>query len=86
MVTGTEAIREHLINFLALRETTSFDLKPEYVLKAGDIALLHASWTLKGTTPDGEPVDVTGLTSDVVRRQPDGTWRFVIDDPYSSVD
>jgi uncharacterized protein (TIGR02246 family) len=83
VVSGTDAIREHLTNFLALRDTTSFDLKPEYALRSGDLALLRARWTLKGTTPDGEPVDVDGFTADVVRRQPDGTWRYVIDDPYS---
>src|SRR6266567_4230065 len=83
IVSGTEAIREHATNLIALRETTSFELKPEFTLETEDVALLHARWTLKGTTPDGEPLDVEGLTSGVVRRQPDGSWRYVIDDPYS---
>ena len=25
----------------------------------------------------------TGLSSEVVRRQPDGTWLFVLDNPYT---
>jgi uncharacterized protein (TIGR02246 family) len=83
VVTGLDAIREHLTNFLTLRETTTFELKPEYTLEAVDLALLRARWTLKGKTPDGEQVDIEGFTADVVRRQADGTWRYVIDDPYS---
>ena len=83
VVTGLDAIREHLTNFLTLRETTTFELKPEYTLQAGDLALLRARWTLKGKTPDGEDVDVEGFTADVVRRGPDGAWRYAIDDPYS---
>jgi hypothetical protein len=29
-------------------------------------------------------LEMAGRTADVVRRQPDGTWLFVIDDPYGS--
>ncbi len=49
----------------------------------GDLALLHAEWTLKGTGPDGQAVELAGRTSEVVRRQTDGSWRYVIDNPYS---
>jgi uncharacterized protein (TIGR02246 family) len=83
VISGTEAIYEQATKLCALSKTTSFELKPEFTLEAGDLALLHASWSLKGTSPDGEPVDLAGFTSDVVRRQPDGTWRYVIDDPHS---
>jgi hypothetical protein len=40
------------------------------------LAVLHASWTYHRngrTTP--------GLSTEVVRRQPDGSWLFVIDEP-----
>ena len=29
-----------------------------------------------------EPVTMSGRTTDVARRQPDGTWRWVIDAPF----
>ena len=35
-----------------------------------------------GTGADGSEVNLTGQTSDVVRRQPDGTWLLVIDNPF----
>jgi uncharacterized protein (TIGR02246 family) len=50
------------------------------VLVVGDIALMSASWRALVTTPDGDS-QATGTTAEVARRQPDGTWRWVIDDP-----
>ena len=82
VVTGVEAIREVLRAFLATKP--SFNLEVRKVLQAGDIALSFADWTLVGTGPDGEPIEMSAQTSDVLRRQPDGTWRFVIDNPYGS--
>jgi uncharacterized protein (TIGR02246 family) len=82
VVEGIEAIREALSAFLATRPT--FNLEVRKVLQTGDIALSFADWTLRGTGPDGEPIEMAAQTSDVQRRQPDGTWRFVIDNPFGS--
>ena len=79
VATGLAAIREGLQGFLALRPR--FDLRVEQVLQAADLALLLSPWAMAGTGPDGTPVVLRGVTSDVVRRQPDGTWRVVIDNP-----
>ncbi|HKP11132.1 MAG TPA: SgcJ/EcaC family oxidoreductase [Blastocatellia bacterium] len=80
MVKGHAAIREALGGFLAL--DADFQMQPGTVVETGDIALLISKWTLKGTDPAGAPVELAGQTSDVVRRQADGTWLFVIDNPY----
>jgi uncharacterized protein (TIGR02246 family) len=81
-VTGTDAIREALRALLALQPT--FNLEVRKVLQTGDIALSFADWTLSGTGPDGEAIEMAAQTSDVVRRQRDGSWRIVIDNPYGS--
>ena len=81
-VTGIDGIREALSAFLALRPT--FNLEVRKVLQTGDIALSFAEWTLSGTGPDGEVIEMAAQTSDVLRRQPDGSWRIVIDNPYGS--
>jgi ketosteroid isomerase-like protein len=39
-------------------------------------------WTLTGSRQDGSPLEMTGQTSDVVRRQADGSWRLAIDNPF----
>ena len=82
VVTGVEAIREALRAFLATKP--SFNLEVRKVLQTGDIALSFADWTLSGTGPDGEAIEMAAQTSDVLRRQPDGSWRIVIDNPYGS--
>ncbi len=81
-VTGIDGIREALSAFLATEPT--FNLEVRKVLQAGDLALSFADWTLSGTGPDGEPIELAAQTSDVLRRQPDGSWRIVIDNPYGS--
>ncbi len=35
-----------------------------------------------GHEGDGNPVELHGTTSELVRRQPDGTWKYVIDHPF----
>ena len=81
-VTGIDGIREALSAFLSLQPT--FNLEVRKVLQTGDIALSFADWTLSGTGPDGEAIEMAAQTSDVLRRQPDGSWRIVIDNPYGS--
>jgi uncharacterized protein (TIGR02246 family) len=83
IVTGTEAIREALSGLLALKP--KFELEFKKAFQAGDIALLFSDWTLSGTDPEGgNAIELEGRTSDVARRQADGSWLVVIDDPYGS--
>lgn|SRR5437879_6037435 len=83
VVHGTAAIREALLGFLALK--LPIRLERKRVLQTGDLALVSSTWTLSGAGPDGSAVNLGGNTTEVVRRQSDGTWRYVIDDPFSSV-
>jgi uncharacterized protein (TIGR02246 family) len=82
VVSGTAAIAAALDGFLALKPT--LDIQVEQVIEAGDIALLRSTWTLTGTGPDGQPLSMGGAATDVVRRQADGTWRYVIDQPWGA--
>jgi uncharacterized protein (TIGR02246 family) len=80
---GIAAIREALSGFLALKGRMEIEeIGPEHMVQAGDLALGSGSWTLAGTGPDGEPVTMSGRSTDVLRRQPDGSWRWVIDVPF----
>ena len=51
------------------------------VFVAGDLALTSGTWTAEVVLPDGSTVRQSGTTAEVSRRQPDGTWKLVIDDP-----
>jgi uncharacterized protein (TIGR02246 family) len=79
---GTTALRAALNGFLALKPTLT--LEQIEVVAADDLALSIARWTLVGTGPDGEPMQMEGTTSDVLRRQADGRWLFVIDNPWGA--
>lgn len=47
-----------------------------FCMETDGIALLRADWSLIGN--DGEVV-ASGSSAEVVRRQPDGCWRYLID-------
>lgn len=81
-VRGQQAIREVLQGFIALEPTLS-SLKHR-VIEQGDVALYFSQWSLKGTGPDGKPVQMSGVSSDVLRRQSDGTWLIIIDNPWGT--
>src|SRR5262249_639497 len=72
---GPQGIREGLAGFIAMKGT--LDLKVTRVLEAGGLALVIGMWSFVGTGPDGQPVRLTGHSADVLRHQPDGSWRFV---------
>jgi uncharacterized protein (TIGR02246 family) len=78
-VHGSEAIRHALERFAALEPELTGEIQG--VRQNGDIALVLNRWSLKGRTPEG-PVEMSGTSADVLRRQADGTWRVLIDDPW----
>jgi uncharacterized protein (TIGR02246 family) len=79
IVSGRDQIRQALERFAALRPTLTGEIQG--VREGGEIALVLNRWHLDGSGPDG-PVEMSGTSADVLRRQPDGGWRVVIDDPW----
>jgi uncharacterized protein (TIGR02246 family) len=78
-ITGTDAIRAVLDGFAALRPRVAMNVVA--VSKIGDVAVLYNDWSGKGSTPAGEAVELAGRAIEVVRKQPDGTWKYIFDDP-----
>ena len=70
---GSDAIRQEMAPFTAMKP----DLKIEVtkVITAGEIAVMYSRWSM--TTPS----QMSGQSVEVARRQQDGNWLFVIDDP-----
>jgi len=81
-VGGHAAIRDALMAFLAMKG--KFHMAPPRMIQAPDIAIVFADWTLDAVAADGSPVRLSGQTSDVVRRQPDGRWLLAIDSPFGA--
>jgi len=82
LTNGLPEIREALSNFVAAKG--ELDLKVTRVLEGGDLALVAGVWSFVGTGQDGQPLRLAGKSADVLRRQNDGTWRFVIDNPWGT--
>ena len=73
-VTGHDGIRD-AIN-ISLSSGACMKLDTQAVIESGGgLAVLHGAWSL------GPPSATEGLSTEVVRRQPDGSWMFVIDNP-----
>jgi len=79
---GSTGVRESLAAFVAMKGT--LNLEVTRVLEAGGLAFVAGIWSFTGTGPDGQPVTLTGRNGDVLRRQQDGSWRFVIDNPWGT--
>jgi len=78
---GKAAIREALAGLIA--QKARLTLSVAQVLRAGDdLAVLYGDWHGHYTDPDGARVEAAGQSVEVVRRQPDGSWRFAVDDPF----
>jgi uncharacterized protein (TIGR02246 family) len=79
---GLAGVCESLDGFLAMQG--KLDLEVTRVLEVDDLALVVGQWSFTGTGPDGEPVQLAAKNADVLRRQADGSWRFVIDNPWGT--
>ena len=79
---GAPGIRQALDGFISMNGT--LDLEVTRVLEVDDLALVVGIWSFNGTGPNGEPVQLAAKNADVLRRQADGSWRFVIDNPWGT--
>ncbi|MEV4253539.1 nuclear transport factor 2 family protein [Spirillospora sp. NPDC049652] len=73
-VVGRDAIRAHYADMLGSAPT--IDSRLRQILTCGDLALLLSDWDFSSGS-----VTKTGVSIEVARRQPDGTWKYAIDEP-----
>ena len=78
---GRDQIRASIIAFLAGGAT--IQLETVQAVQAGDLGLLRGKWLIHGSSLDGQPFVLSGVSAEVLRRQPDGRWLFVIDNPFA---
>ena len=67
----------------------TFSYKPDLelnvrkIISAGDdLVLVVVEWKSKTVSSSGEAKVWAGTATDIVRRQPDGTWKLALDNPY----
>ncbi len=68
----------------------SFALQPQFeygehtTVVVGEVAIHSAPWRMRAKAPDGTAIEQRGLSVAVLRRQSDGSWKLLIDDPHGS--
>lgn len=76
---GLRAVFEGMVNAKIITKGT-----PVRTMVVKDLALVFVQYT--GTVPmsDGTEMHLSGLSTDVLRQQPDETWLSVIDNPFGT--
>jgi len=72
---GKQEMRKELAPLAAAKANFDFDITQ--VVQSGDIALIHTKWEVSF------PQQMSVYAIEVARRQPDGTWCWLIGDPYT---
>jgi uncharacterized protein (TIGR02246 family) len=80
---GLDAIRAATAPFVSMRPRLTSTVFRK--VEGETFALTHARWELVGTGDDGAPVELSGRGTLVSRREADGTWRIILDDPLTPV-
>jgi ketosteroid isomerase-like protein len=82
VVNDKESIRLAFQDFID--RGVKLEARARRVLHAGNLALLITEWSIKGTEPGGKMINLTGRGTIVLRRQSDGTWLMVIENPWGT--
>ena len=77
---GPDQVREAMRAFVDLKPT-NVKLDARVVAEVGDVAVIYNDWSGTANPPGSEAFPISGKAIEVVRRQADGTWKFIFDDP-----
>jgi uncharacterized protein (TIGR02246 family) len=84
VITGHAAIRKVLQGYVAAQAKFSVEKVLAFPGAEEDLALTSIIGSVRLREPDGKEVTMQGQSMEVVRRQADGTWRFIIDNPNAA--
>jgi uncharacterized protein (TIGR02246 family) len=83
-VVGDDGVRSALERWLAVGGQMVLDTRA--VIEGPDgLAVLHGAWAIASSERTASATERRGLSTEVARRQSDGTWRFVIDNPNTPI-
>lgn len=79
-VSGKETLRMVFGQFVGMNPQYKFAGHEIYI--SGDIATHIAPWSMTGQLPDGSAIAQNGLSVAVLRKQADGNWLMIQDNPH----
>jgi uncharacterized protein (TIGR02246 family) len=81
IVRGTVELRKMFRATLSYKPDLALNVSK--IIPAGDdLALVLVKWTSRTVSSSGEAKVWAGTATDIARRQPDGTWKLALDNPY----
>ncbi len=81
-VNDLDSIRRTLQDFIHMG--AKLEAIVRRVIQASDLALLITEWSIHGNESDGKPINLVGRGTVVLRRQQNGTWFMVIENPWGT--
>ncbi len=77
-VSGKEKFENAVKGILSIKG--KMEIKTVYCLQSGDVAVGRSEWSIK----DGNEIKVSAKGVEVMKQQPDGTWKVLIDHAFGA--
>lgn len=82
ILSGYEAINEEHLNLLKLGGKMTSTNK--YCVVIDDISLLRADWVIETLNEKSEKLIIKGSSSEIVRKQDNNSWLYIVDHPFGA--
>lgn len=79
-VSGKEKFEEAIKAILSIKG--KMEIKTVYCLQTGNLAVGRSEWNIT----DGNEVKVSAKGIEVMKEQPDGTWKIIIDHAFGALE
>jgi len=79
-VTGREQFEAAIRAILSIKG--KMEIKTVYCLQTGNLAVGRSEWNIT----DGQEVKISAKGIEVMKQQPDGTWKIVIDHAFGALE
>ncbi|WP_264791692.1 YybH family protein [Aureispira anguillae] len=79
-VQGKKALRTFFTQFVQMNPRYTFSGHEVYI--SGNLATHISPWKMVGQMPDGTKIEQNGLSIAILRKQPDGNWLMIQDNPH----
>lgn len=78
---GKDEVRKSYVNFFKMQP----DLKVNalQIIEVEGVAIILGDYTLKYLDSNDETINTSGKFGDIVRQQPDGSWLYLLDNPFA---
>ncbi|MBO0356008.1 DUF4440 domain-containing protein [Muricauda ruestringensis] len=83
LITGKNEINQEHIGLLKIGgKMTSIN---KYCVVFEDIALLRADWKIVTKDENGKNLEINGSSTEIVRKQKNGDWLYIVDNPFGAI-